>query len=111
MSLNGVLIPIKVRSVGAAINRYGPVYTYAGDITAFADWTNVNLKFEVANPSYDFVENGVAADLDAIVFSPQAAPEPSVIVLLGTGAIALMGYAWRRWHSRIVAAAAGKPAG
>ena len=74
---------------------FGPVETLAGNISAFAGSTNVELQFEElandpSNPFQPYV------NLDAITFSTTIVPEPSSLVLLAVGILSLAGYCWRR---------------
>ena len=83
VSLNGTPIPTSLYSTGPVINeRFGPVKTYIGDVSAFAGQSDVVLRFE-AVPTGGPV--WVAADLDAITFS--TVPEPSSLALVAIGAV------------------------
>jgi len=47
VSINGAVVPFTLYSVGGTVNSsWGPVKTYACDISAFAGDTDVTLKFE-----------------------------------------------------------------
>ena len=90
VSLNGTVIPLSLYSVGPVVNSlWGPVDTYIGDIRQFTGQQNVALQFTGSGP------------LDAIQFSPLIVPEPSMLVLLGTSVLLLLGCCWRHaWLRR-----------
>ena len=99
VSLNGTVIPMQVYSVGGTINSgymFGPVETLAGDISAFAGSTNVELQFEELDNNPLDLANTPYVNLDAITFSPTVVPEPSSLALLAIGLLSLAGYCWRR---------------
>ena len=97
VSLNGVVVPFTLYSVGGTVNpSYGPVNTYACDISAFAGDTDVTLEFEKLvhdplNPS----SHGIV-DLDNIQFSPTVVPEPSTLALLIIAALVALAPIARR---------------
>jgi hypothetical protein len=97
VSLNGVVVPFTLYSVGGTVNpSYGPVNTYACDISAFAGDTDVTLKFEKLvhdplNPS----SHGIV-DLDNIQFSSTVVPEPSTLALLTIAAVVALAPIVRR---------------
>jgi hypothetical protein len=96
VSLNCNVIPFTHYAVGGTVNSgWGPVNTYACNISAFAGEPDVTLKFEklVHDPLHP---NSGIVDLDAITFSTIFVPEPSTIALLAMGIVSLAGYRWRR---------------
>ncbi len=91
VSLNGTVLPFTLYSTGGTINaNWGPLETYACDVSAFAGQANVALKFTTAA-----LDCGYMVDLDAIQFSTIVVPEPSALVLLGVAILTLAGYRWR----------------
>ena len=82
VSLNGTVIPMRPYSEGVAVNSaWGPIETFIGDISAFTNQQDVELRFTVLANPYD---SGIV-DLDAIQFSSIVVPEPSSLVLLAVG--------------------------
>jgi hypothetical protein len=101
VSLNGMAIPMYPYSTGQVVNTnfpaYGaPVVTYIGDVSAFADQTDVELRFTklVQDPSNEYIHGFMG--LDAVHFSSISIPEPSTLTMLAVGAISLGIYLFRR---------------
>lgn len=103
VSLNGTAIPMRLYSVDDTVNSsWGPIKTYIGDISAFSDQQDVELRFTklVQDPSHPY--NYGVIDLDDIQFSTIVVPEPSSLLLLAIALIPLAGYCWRRnWKAGV----------
>jgi hypothetical protein len=101
VSLNGTVVPFELYSVGTTVNPgYGPVNTYACDISAFAGDTDVTLKFEkLVHDPLNPGSHGIV-DLDGIQFSSTVVPEPSTLALLTIAAVVALAPIVRRRVAR-----------
>ena len=88
VSLNGTPIPVSLYSTGPVVNdRFGPVQTYIGDVSAFAGQQDVVLRFAL-------VPTAGMTDLDAVSFS--TVPEPSSLALAAISTVTTCLYLLRR---------------
>jgi hypothetical protein len=72
------------------------IFGIPGGGSAFTDASHTITLQGISSPDGTPIDPGRLSFESGFRFKPAAVPEPSTIVTLGTGALCLLGYAWRR---------------
>jgi hypothetical protein len=92
-ALRTVLGTYEYGIVGVAQDQ---IFGIPGGGSAFTDASHTITLQGISSPDGTPIDPGRLSFESGFRFKPAAVPEPSTIVTLGTGALCLLGYAWRR---------------